>query len=127
MRTCRRTAWRLLPAPEHPWPASADDAVAALRWVSGHPADLGPAAAATAAGQVAVDGDSAGGTLATLACLRLRDEDPRALPGLQVLLSPNTDLTGGQALRGLIRGDISIPSRGILAHKFHEHVKKGAV
>jgi acetyl esterase len=43
-----------------------------------------------------VGGDSAGGTLATLACVRLRDEDPRALPGLQVLLYPNTDLTGGQ-------------------------------
>jgi acetyl esterase len=80
-------------APEHPWPASIDDTVAALRWVSARPADLGPAADA---GKIAVGGDSAGGTLATLACLRLREEDPRALPGLQVLLCANTDLTGSQ-------------------------------
>jgi hypothetical protein len=29
-------------------------------------------------------------------CLRLRDEHPAALPGLQVLLYANTDLTGAQ-------------------------------
>ena len=41
-------------------------------------------------------GDSAGGTLAALGCLRLRDEYPPALPDLQVLLYANTDLTGAQ-------------------------------
>jgi len=45
---------------------------------------------------VAVAGDSAGGTLAALGCLRLRDEYPPALPDLQVLLYANTDLTGAQ-------------------------------
>jgi acetyl esterase len=100
-RACRRLAagsgcavvsvdYRL--APEHPWPASVDDAVAALRWVrQAGEADLGPMT-----GQVAAAGDSAGGTLAALACLRLRDEDPESLPDLQVLLNANTDLTGGQ-------------------------------
>lgn len=99
-RVCRRLAhssgaavlaldYRL--APEHPWPAAVEDTVAALRWVSGGPVDLGAPSAARA---LAVGGDSAGGTLATLACLRLRDEDPRALPALQVLLYANTDLTG---------------------------------
>lgn len=96
-RMCRRLAdgsraavlaleYRL--APEHPWPASVDDTVAALRWVASAP-DLGEAPDA-----VAVAGDSAGGTLAALACLRLRDEHPEALPDLQVLLYANTDLTG---------------------------------
>lgn len=47
-------------------------------------------------GSGAVAGDSAGGTLATLACLRLGDEDPGALPDLQVLLYANTDLPGRQ-------------------------------
>lgn len=99
-RMCRRLAdgsgaavlaidYRL--APEHPWPASIDDTVAALRWVATAPAGLGEAPTA-----VAVAGDSAGGTLAALGCLRLRDEDPSALPDLQVLLYANTDLTGAQ-------------------------------
>jgi acetyl esterase len=99
-RLCRRLAngsgaavlaveYRL--APEHPWPASVDDTVAALRWLASAPLELGEAPRA-----VAVAGDSAGGTLAALACLRLRDEDPAALPDLQVLLYANTDLTGAQ-------------------------------
>jgi acetyl esterase len=97
-RVCRRLAdgsgaavlaidYRL--APEHPWPASVDDTVSALRWVASGPPELGGAPDA-----VAVAGDSAGGTLAALACLRLREEDPAALPDLQVLLYANADLTG---------------------------------
>ena len=104
-RMCRRLAdgsgaavlaigYRL--APEHPWPASVDDTVAALRWVASGPAGLGPDGLGPAPTAVAVAGDSAGGTLAALGCLRLRDEDPPALPDLQVLLYANTDLTGAQ-------------------------------
>lgn len=77
-------------APEHVWPAAVDDAVAVLRWVRDDPgAPLG------GAGPVAVMGDSAGGHLATLACLRLRDAG-EPLPALQVLAYPNTDLTLSQ-------------------------------
>ena len=104
-RMCRRLAdgsgaavlaidYRL--APEHPWPASVDDTVAALRWVASGPAGLGPDGLGQAPTAVAVAGDSAGGTLAALGCLRLRDEYPPALPDLQVLLYANTDLTGSQ-------------------------------
>jgi acetyl esterase len=99
-RMCRRLAegsgasvlaldYRL--APEYPWPASVDDTVAALGWVASAPAQL-----AGTNGVVAVAGDSAGGTLAALACLRVRDQNPAALPNLQVLLYANTDLTGAQ-------------------------------
>ena len=104
-RMCRRLAagsgaavlaidYRL--APEHPWPASVDDTVAALRWVASGPASPGPDGLGEAPTAVAVAGDSAGGTLAALGCLRLRDEYPAALPDLQVLLYANTDLTGDQ-------------------------------
>jgi acetyl esterase len=96
-RTCRRLAARSgVPvlalgyrrAPDQPWPAAVDDTAAALRWIASRPAalELPPDAA------VAVAGDSAGGTLAALACLRLRDEAPEAAPDLQVLLYANTDL-----------------------------------
>jgi acetyl esterase len=80
-------------APEHPWPASVDDTVAALRWVASAPEELYGGASPAA---VAVAGDSAGGTLAALACLRLRDDDPSAMPDVQALLYANTDLTGAQ-------------------------------
>jgi acetyl esterase len=37
-------------------------------------------------------GDSAGGTVAALACLQLRDRYAKAMPEVQILLCPNTDL-----------------------------------
>jgi acetyl esterase len=44
---------------------------------------------------IAVAGDSSGGNLAALACLRLRDDGgPR--PAAQILVTPNTDLTLSQ-------------------------------
>lgn len=79
-------------APEHPWPASVEDAIAVLRWALSCPPELGPAT-----GRVAVVGDSAGGTLAALACVDLRDRGIVPLPDLQCLLYANTDLTGASA------------------------------
>jgi acetyl esterase len=69
-------------APEHPWPAAVDDAIAVIRWTAGR-----------FGGPLAVMGDSSGGNLAALACLRLR---PERLPDIQVLAYPNTDLTMSQ-------------------------------
>ena len=66
-------------APEHPWPAAVD----ALRWIASRPQELGVAPA-----ELAIAGDSAGGTTAALACVRVRDE----APDVQVLLYANTDL-----------------------------------
>ena len=75
-------------APEHPWPAAVDDAVDALSWIASRPTRLGWTPSA-----VAVAGDSAGGTTATLACLRVRDQEPSAAPDAQLLIYANTDLT----------------------------------
>ncbi len=69
-------------APEHPFPAALDDAVAAYRWLVGGGAD--PQC-------LMVMGDSAGGGLALALLLRLRD-DGMPLPGAAVALSPWTDL-----------------------------------
>lgn len=75
-------------APEDPWPAAVDDVVDALRWV-----DRGEPPLARRPAAVAVAGDSAGGALAALACLRAREEADVPMPALQVLLYPTTDLT----------------------------------
>jgi acetyl esterase len=77
-------------APEHPWPAAVDDATEVVRWAADHRAEL-----AGAHEPVVVAGDSAGGNLAALACLRMRDEGG-PLPDAQLLLYPNTDLTLSQ-------------------------------
>ena len=75
-------------APEHPWPAAVDDAVITLQWIASQPAEL-----EMTPSTVAIAGDSAGGTTATLACLRIRDEAPEAAPDLQLLIYANTDLS----------------------------------
>jgi epsilon-lactone hydrolase len=69
-------------APEHPFPAALDDAVAAYRWLIAHGADPR---------RVALMGDSAGGGLAFAALMRLRDEGVR-LPAVAAAVSPWTDL-----------------------------------
>ncbi|MFZ5511442.1 MAG: alpha/beta hydrolase [Pseudomonadota bacterium] len=72
-------------APEHPFPAAVDDAVFCLRWLRQRAAALGLDGA-----RIAVGGDSAGGYLAIVAMLVLRDED-RWVPRFQLLVYPGTD------------------------------------
>lgn len=72
--------------PEDPWPASPDDAEAAARWIAGNPDALGR----TATGLVLV-GDSAGGNLAIVTAMALRDA-PAAVPVIaQGPIYPATD------------------------------------
>ena len=73
-------------APEHPFPAAADDALASFRDVAGRPADFGADPA-----RLAVGGDSAGGNLAAVTALALRG-DPAA-PAFQLLIYPGLDMT----------------------------------
>ncbi len=98
-RTCRRLAVGaqvavlavdFRRAPEHPWPAAVDDVAAAARWAFDSRAEL-----AGADKPVLIGGDSSGGNLAALACLRLRDEGG-PVPSGQILAYPNTDLTLSQ-------------------------------
>lgn len=77
-------------APEHPWPAAADDAYAAWQWLHSSARELG-----VDVGRTAVGGVSAGGNLAAVTAIRVRDEQgPRA--ALQVLEMPAVDLTQSQ-------------------------------
>jgi acetyl esterase len=73
-------------APEHKFPAAADDAWAATHWIVAHAAELG-----LDAGRLAVGGDSAGGNLAAVVALMARDAGGPAIRQ-QVLIYPVTDV-----------------------------------
>ncbi len=80
-------------APEHPFPAAVEDALAAYRWAAANNTRLGVDPA-----RIAVAGDSAGGNLAAaLSLLAHRDGGPA--PTMQVLIYPVTDAVGGQRSR----------------------------
>ncbi len=72
-------------APEHRYPAGAEDAYAAVMWASENAAALGGRT-----GPVGVAGDSAGGNLAAAAALMARDRGGPEV-GCQVLIYPITD------------------------------------
>lgn len=76
-------------APEHPFPAAAQDAVAAFKYVADHPEEFGVDPA-----QLAVGGDSSGATLAAVVSHAAgRREVP--CPAFALLLTPVTDALGG--------------------------------
>ncbi|MBT6275135.1 MAG: alpha/beta hydrolase [Chromatiales bacterium] len=70
-------------APEHPYPAALEDALAAFEWLEAQGLD---------ASAIAVSGDSAGGGLALSLCLT-RAAQKLALPASLLLQSPWTDLS----------------------------------
>jgi acetyl esterase len=78
-------------APEHRYPAAADDALAAFLWVAREAEALGLDPA-----RLAVGGDSAGGNLAAVVSQDLRQGALGAggpAPALQLLIYPATDMT----------------------------------
>lgn len=75
-------------APEHPFPAAVEDALAAVRWAAEHRAELG-------GGDVlAVGGDSAGGNLSAVVAQTVPE-----LLDAQVLIFPATHMLGDYASR----------------------------
>jgi acetyl esterase len=74
-------------APEHPFPAGVEDALAAYRWVREHAVhlDVDPE-------RLAVAGDSMGASFAAVVCQQARDTGLPA-PALQALLYPGLDFT----------------------------------
>lgn len=73
-------------APESPFPAAVEDAVAAYRWLRDAAVGLG-----LDPSRLAVGGDSAGGNLAAVTSLLLRDAR-ETLPRFQLLIYPATDM-----------------------------------
>lgn len=77
-------------APEAPFPAAADDAIAATRWCMEQASALGADPA-----QVLTCGDSAGGNLAAVAAIGARDLGLQPPLAGQALIYPVTDLRDG--------------------------------
>ncbi len=91
-------------APEHPFPAGLEDAVAAYRWLvstEGIKPD-----------NLIVAGDSAGGGLTVATLVKLRDEGV-ALPAAAICLSPWTDLANtGESVKSKAEIDPFITPEG---------------
>lgn len=92
-------------APEHPFPAAVEDAVAVYRWLLEE--------GGSAPSEVAVAGDSAGGGLTLAMLINLRDAgDP--LPAAGVCLSPWTDLAvTGASVRERAEADPFVTPEGL--------------
>ena len=74
-------------APEHKFPAAADDAIAATRWIWQNAERLGVDGT-----RIAIGGDSAGGNPAAVVALDARDRGGPPVV-LQVLIYPSTDMS----------------------------------
>jgi monoterpene epsilon-lactone hydrolase len=92
-------------APEHPFPAAIEDAVAAYQWLLADGAD---------AARVVLAGDSAGGGLALATALALRDRG-LARPAGVVTISLWGDLTcSGETMESRAQADISCSRDGLM-------------
>ncbi|MCP3373080.1 alpha/beta hydrolase [Bradyrhizobium cajani] len=105
-------------APEHKFPAAADDAIAATEWIAANARELGIDAA-----RLSIGGDSAGGNLAAVVALAARDGNGPALAG-QVLIYPAVDFA-------MTHGSHSEPETSVLlTHSvirwFRDHYLNGA-
>ncbi len=91
-------------APEHPFPAALDDAVASYEWLLAH---------GLAAEQISIVGNSAGGGLALATLVALRDRGT-PLPFATVGLSAWTDLTGsGESVSSCATTDVMLTAEGL--------------
>ena len=92
-------------APEHPFPAPVDDAVAAYGWLLDQ--GISPA-------NIAIAGDSAGGGLAIAALLAIRDAG-KPLPAAGVGISPWVDMEGtGESMTTRAAADPVVQKEGLL-------------
>ena len=92
-------------APENPFPAALEDALAAYRWLLAH---------GIPAKQIAIGGDSAGGGLSLVTAVSLCASD-QALPAALFLLSPWTDLTAsGESIQTNKDVDPIFGSKGVI-------------
>jgi acetyl esterase len=75
-------------APEAKWPAAPDDCEAAARWVAGNPSELGRSVTS-----LILAGDSAGGNLAIVTAMALRDRPAKTPVIAQLPFYPAADMS----------------------------------
>jgi monoterpene epsilon-lactone hydrolase len=98
-------------APEHPFPAAVEDTIAAYRWLL---------AQGYKPGRIVIAGDSAGGGLAIVALLAIRDAGLQ-MPACAVPISPWTDLEGtGESVRTRAAKDVMVTQEN-LAHSAKQY------
>lgn len=99
-------AYRL--APEHPFPAAVDDAIAAYRWACAHAGEFG-----VDSNEVSIGGDSAGGNLAAV----VSHHTARAgdAPAAQLLVYPMVDPLTRRPSRDLFGEKLFLTSRDVAA------------
>jgi acetyl esterase/lipase len=107
-------------APEHPFPAAVDDAVAAVRFAIEASDRLGADPA-----RVAVGGDSAGGNLSAAAA-RLLAQDGGPAPAFQLLIYPVTDLSRKRRSYELFRDGFFLTERQMDWYRDHYLPDAGA-
>jgi epsilon-lactone hydrolase len=92
-------------APEHPFPAAVDDAVAGYKWLLAQGAKPS---------RIAIGGDSAGGGLAAATLVAIRDAK-LPIPAAGVLLSPWVDLEGlGESMTTRVEADPVVRKEGLV-------------
>jgi acetyl esterase/lipase len=92
-------------APEHPFPAAVDDAVAGYEWLLAQGAKPG---------RIAIAGDSAGGGLTAATLVAIRDAK-LPTPAAGVLLSPWVDLEGlGESMTTRVEADPVVRKEGLV-------------
>jgi len=74
-------------APESPWPAAPEDCEAAARWIAESPVELGRMVTS-----LVLVGDSAGGNLAAVTAMSLRDSPAKVPVIAHLLFYPTTDM-----------------------------------
>ena len=120
---CHETACRLIAvnyrlAPEHPFPAAVEDACAAMVWAGRHADQLG-----LDPGRIGIAGDSAGGTLAAVACQRAAATQ-QARPALQLLLCPILDWAGETPSRAAL-GEGYLVDRAMMREELAHYLPPG--
>src|SRR5688572_14287290 len=105
-------------APEHPFPAAWDDALAAYKWLLGNPAKVNGDG-----GRIALAGESAGGTLAVATAIAARDAGlPLPEHVLAVYPVAQTELN----TESYVENAISVPLNRKMMRWFFEHVTRSA-